>query len=153
VRAPVGYALGDGRVTFSLALRNKETDETIAVANAMALSEAPLSPALLRRETPGTRIWSFNVTPEQRDAIIAARETALNWETREADMRQMSIAVDTRPCLMPGANPFQEPKFTIFMKTALESDWMTLVREADDYQMTGAGDIGICETVPADAVE
>jgi len=30
---------------------------------------------------------------------------------------------------------------------------MTLVREADDYRMTGAADIGACETVPAGAVE
>lgn len=151
VRAPLGYDLDDGRVVFSLALLNKETGEEIEVAEAMTLQDGAIGPALLQREKPGTRIWVFSVTPEQSDAIVAARETALAWETTGDQSRQMSIAVGALPCLAPGANPFQEPKYTIFMKSIPDGDWMTLVRESNFEDLARAANMEPFEIVPCES--
>lgn len=154
VRTPVGYELSDGRVVFSLTVRNLETDETIDVSDAMALREGALPTALLRREKPGTRIWIFGVSPKQRDAILAARETALAWETTGDNSREMSIGVGARPCLASGANPFQEAKYTIFLQSSPGGDWMTLVRESNYVDLLRESGIEGFEGIePCDPVE
>jgi|GEM_PF-427669 len=94
-------------------------------------SSEPLTPYLQKQERRGYRIAMFEVNPEDAEDIAKFREELLALKARSegAGENDFSIAARARGCLAQGANPFQDLRMKLYLRSDANKEFFTLFKE------------------------
>lgn len=145
VRLQNGLALPPEGVTLFYELNNTETGEEIGGDFPMVPLDEPLTPFLKRKATRDRTVLRFRLDEEQAARMREVRETALGWKDTCDGNCSISFAVNTKPCVEEGTNPFRELKFSVYLKTDQERDFFTLFNNRSVEFDSSSDDLPRCE--------
>ncbi len=134
IRLNEGLALENDAVALTFVLLNKITGEELGDVFPLTPLDAPLTAFLEKKATKGRSILRYRLSDAQAAQIRDARAAAIAWPKPEpdtGDSRSMSFSVDAKPCLTEGTNPFQEHRFSIYLRADPSGDFFTLINNAE----------------------
>ena len=127
--------------------------ETLEVPMTLALELVPstgeLTPYLQGQARRGYRIAMFEVDPEDADDIRAFREAILALKTRSAGQGKhaLTISATANGCVAGGANPFQDLRMKLYLRTDEADEFFTLFKEQKlrmGLRADGTGGLTVC---------
>jgi hypothetical protein len=129
VRIPEDFRLPDAGVTLDFQVTREGSSELIEEQFVLDPVPGPLSAGLEDKVRKGTRIYRYRIAPADHARMTAFRETLVALKA-EPGRKKLDMKANAKPCLVPGANPFQKAKVTVFLRTAPDQDFFTLLDNA-----------------------
>jgi len=129
VRVPADWQVREEGVTLSMAVRSKTTGEVIKEQFVLEKSDEPLTPVLLSKRKKNHTVQRFEMSKETATRAAAFRAKMLEMKTKHPGENEASIHANAKMCLTPGANPFQNFRFTTFIRPDPSRDFFTLFKE------------------------
>lgn len=135
LRVQKGFKLEEDSVSFTLRLTNPKRSLDEAETFILLTEEAEITPALRARTKPGYVFYQFKIREEDANRATLYREKLLKIKEESAALNagskdnSLGINVNFKPCLIPGENPFRDPRITVFLRPTQSEDYFIFIKE------------------------
>ena len=130
VRMQDDFGVIEDSAVISVSLVHDETGETLQRDFILDENPEPLAPVLESKFKSGYVIRRFKMSEET--AQEATEYRALVVAERDAepgDQHEGMFSARVGFCMEPGGNPFLDPRMTLFLKTAPDQSFFTMIKE------------------------
>lgn len=126
VRVSEDFRLPEDGVTLDFQVTREGSSELIEEVFVLDQVPGPLTAGLDKKARKGARIYRYRIAPADHARMTAFRETLVKLKA-EPGRKKLDMKANAKPCLVAGANPFQKAKVSVFLRTAPDEDFFTLL--------------------------
>jgi len=153
VRVPDDWRVREEGVALKMSLKNKVTGEMIKEEFVLDKSDQPLTPVLQSKRKKDHLVQRFEMSEETAARANAFRAQMIAMREKNPGKNEASISAHARMCLTPGANPFQNFRFTTYVRTDPSKDFFTLFKEQKIPIERVGGEVKYCGDEAVEAGE
>lgn len=119
----------DGVVLF-VALVHEETGDIIQEQFILTQHSKSLTPFLQKKQKRGYTIHRFRMNAATSEAAIRHRARILSARDAEPGKQHKgTFSANAKLCQNPTGNPFKDPRMTLFLRTAPDEAFFTMIKE------------------------
>ncbi len=143
VRVPEDFDIDTGGVRLIFAVTRENSPEKLEETFELEEIDGALEAGLQGHAKKGFAISRYRIAPADAPRLAAFRERTLALKS-EPGKKAFSLSANAKPCLKPGANPFQDIKLTLFLRPAPDEDYFMLVKPTKLPMPTEKGKPHLC---------
>ncbi|MEL8056666.1 MAG: hypothetical protein AAGK66_10955 [Pseudomonadota bacterium] len=130
VRMQDDFGVIKDSAVISVSLVHEETGETLQRDFILDENPEALTPVLERNLKSGYVIRRFKMSEETaQDATEYRALVVAERDAETGDQHEGTFSARVGFCIEPGGNPFLDPRMTLFLKTAPEQSFFTMIKE------------------------
>ena len=130
VRMQDDFGIIKDSAVLSVGLVHEETGDAIQRQFVLQENPQPLTDTLKGKQKAGYVIRRFKMDPETAaEAMDYRTEVIARRDAEPGDQHEGTFSASVGFCMEPGGNPFLDPRMTLFLRTAPDKNFFTMVKE------------------------
>jgi hypothetical protein len=130
VRMQDDFGIIEDSAIISVGLVHKETGDAIQKQFILEENPEPLTETLQRKQKADYVIRRFKMAPETAaEATEYRAEVIKRREAEPGKQHEGTFSASVGFCMQPEGNPFLDPRMTLFLRTAPDKNFFTMIKE------------------------